>query len=130
MTERQECSCGKICYNLVFPCSGAADVGAIADQAARTLSHKKAAFMCCTTGIAAEIPELLEKAAFASKIVVIDGCDKDCARKILDKAGFTDHAHIELGALSMEKAKTPVTSENIEKVANVAAMALTGETRK
>ena len=59
MSEEKQCSCGKISYNMTFACSGAADVGAIADQAARKLSKEKTASMCCTAAIAAEIPEIL-----------------------------------------------------------------------
>ena len=124
MTDKPVCSCGTIRYNLVFACSGAADVGAVADRAARKLAQEKSASMCCTAAIAAEIGEILEKAAFASKIVVIDGCDKVCAKKILDKGGFAGHAHVELGALGMEKGKTPANEQNIVLAANAAIDAL------
>ena len=73
MTEQNACSCGAIRYNLAFACSGAADVGAIADQAARKLSREKTASMCCTAAIAAEISDILKRATFATKIVVLDG---------------------------------------------------------
>ena len=117
MAEQRGCNCGKVQYNLVFACSGAADVGAISDQAARVLSREKTASMCCTAAIAAEIPDIMEKAALANRIVVIDGCEKSCAQKILDKGGFDDYAYVELGALGMEKGKTPVAQENVAKAA-------------
>ena len=124
MTEKNVCSCGAIRYNLAFACSGSADVGAIADQAARKLSKEKTASICCTAAIAAEIPEILEKATFASKMIVIDGCEKACARKILEQGGFTDLAYVELGMLGLEKDKTPVTEECIARVADAAVIAL------
>ena len=101
--------------NLVFACSGAADVGGVADQAARQISREKKASMCCAAAIAADVPDIIEKTSSASKMVVIDGCDKACAKKILDNGGFPDYAYVELGALGMEKGKTPVNDENISK---------------
>jgi len=124
MREHEPCSCGAICYNLVFACSGAADVGAVADQAARKLSREKTASMCCTAAIAAEVPEILEKATFATKIVVIDGCEKACAKGIMEKGGFTDFAHVPLGTLGMEKGKTAVDDANIARAAAAASEAL------
>ncbi|HOD48918.1 MAG TPA: putative zinc-binding protein [Candidatus Hydrogenedentes bacterium] len=126
MAEQNTCSCGKVQYNMAFACSGAADVGAIADQAARALAREKTAFMCCTAAIAAEIPDILEKAALANRLVVIDGCDKACAKQIMDKGGFNDLAHVELGSLGMEKGKTPPTEENVGKALAAAREALTG----
>ena len=127
MNEQNACNCGRIHYNLVFACSGAADVGAVTDQAARRLAQEKTASMCCTAAIAAEVPDILEKAAFADQIVVLDGCDKACAKKILDGGGFTGHAHVELGSIGMEKGKTPVNEENVAKVVASARGALASQ---
>jgi uncharacterized metal-binding protein len=124
MAEEKACCCGKIQYNLVFACSGAADVGAVADQAARKLSRDKTAAVCCTAAIAAEIPEILERTTFATKTAVIDGCDKACAKKIMDKGGFAGYAYLELGTLGMEKGKTPANDANIARAADAAAEAL------
>jgi uncharacterized metal-binding protein len=112
-------------YNMVFACSGAADVGAVTDQAARKLAGEKTAAMCCTAAIAAGIPQILEKAAGASKLLVLDGCDQACAKKIMDQGGFSDYAYVELGAMGMEKGKTPVIPENIATTADAARKALT-----
>ena len=38
---------------MVLACSGAADVGGVADGAARALSREKTAVMCCTAAVAA-----------------------------------------------------------------------------
>jgi len=80
--------------------------------------------MCCVAAIGAGIPDIVEKALGASKIVVIDGCDHDCAKKIMEKAGLMDFAYVQLQLLDMEKGETPVTDENIAKVAAVAVDAL------
>lgn len=124
MSRQGSCCSGALRYNVAFTCSGASDVGAVADQAARRLSDEKKAFMCCAAAIAAEVSDIREKAASAAYIVVIDGCEKACAKTILDRAGLTNHAHVELGALGMERGKTPVNEENIAKAACAAAEAL------
>jgi len=124
MTTQNSCGCGKAPLNLAFACSGAADVGAIADQAARKLSHEKTATMLCANAIAAEVPELLAKADLATGMIIIDGCNKACAKTVLTKAGFDKFAYVEVTALGMEKGKTLVTDKNIAIVARAAAEAL------
>jgi len=126
MAEEKSCCCGRIQYNLVFACSGAADVGAVADLAARKLSRENTAAMCCTAAIAAEIPEILERATFAAKTVVIDGCDKACAKMIMDRGGFKGYAYLELGTLGMRKGKTPADDAAVAEAAAAAAEALNG----
>jgi len=102
-------------------------VGAITDRAARKVAAEKLAGMCCTAAIAAEVPEILQKTRGAARIAVLDGCEKECARKILEKAGFTVHAYAQLVEAGMEKGKTPVTEENIAKATALAAEALARE---
>jgi len=111
-------------YNLVFSCSGAADVGAIADQAARRLSQEKMASMCCAAAIAAEIPEILDMTRNAERLLVIDGCPKDCAKIILEKAGFAKIKHLQLETIGMKKKESPLTEERIETALKNARLAL------
>lgn len=113
-------------YNLIFSCSGACDVGAIADHAARQLSEDYNA-MFCTSAVAAGVPAALERTAKAARIVAIDGCDQACARKILTEAGFCYCAAVELDELGLEKGKSPATDENVARVVEAARLALNGE---
>ncbi|MCC6694769.1 MAG: putative zinc-binding protein [Candidatus Hydrogenedentes bacterium] len=124
MSTQASCNCGDSGYNLVFACSGAADVGAISDRAARKLAAEKVAGMCCTAAIAARIPEILQKTKGAAALVVLDGCEKECARKVLEEAGFTAHAYVQLVRAGMEKGKTPASEENTAKAAAWATEAL------
>ncbi|MBZ0255690.1 putative zinc-binding protein [bacterium] len=109
---------------MVFACSGAADVGAISDQAARRLAKEKDAPMCCVAAIAAGIPEIEDKARQSNQIIVIDGCDKDCAKHILARAGFNSFTHIQLEDMGMKKGESPATEERIETVVDLARKAL------
>lgn len=107
--------------NFVFACSGAADVGAISDQAARQLKQEGKAAMCCAAAIAAGIPEILRKTEDASKLLVIDGCPLNCAQTILQNAGFDRARHLQLEDLGMRKGETPPTADNVAQAARAGA---------
>jgi len=107
---------------LLFACSGAADVGAIADQAARGLNRDGVGKMYCLAGIGGRVPGILTTTAAAGKILAIDGCGLDCAKNTLEQAGFKASAHLRLTDMGFEKGKSPANPAN---VANVVAAAKT-----
>lgn len=74
--------------------------------------------------IAAEIPEIIENATHATKILLIDGCEKGCAKTILDNGDFMDHAYVELGACGMGKGKTPAAQASVARAVGLASSAL------
>lgn len=116
MANQQSCSCsGGI--KLIFACSGAADVGEIADRAARKMSQEGAAKMFCMAGIGGRVPGIMKTTEAAADILAIDGCELDCTRKSLQEAGFKQFKHLQLTKTGMEKGKTPPTPENIDKAA-------------
>lgn len=112
MSAANTCACGAA-PKLIFPCSGAADVGAVSDQAARQLTRDGAGRMFCLAGIGGRVPVIIETTQAAAKVLAIDGCPQDCARKTLELAGFSGFAHLRLSGLGMEKGKTPPTPETI-----------------
>ena len=79
---------------LIFACSGAADVGAIADQAARKLTRDGVGSMFCMAGLAGQVKPIMEKTRSASKILAIDGCPLNCVKSGLNAAGFTTFEHL------------------------------------
>jgi len=101
---------------LIFPCSGAADVGEISDRAARRLSAEGPGKMFCLAGLGAKLDGYISKANAAERILAIDGCPVDCAAKILGSAGIDDFVHLRITDLGLEKGKTPATDENISTV--------------
>jgi uncharacterized metal-binding protein len=101
---------------LIFACSGAADVGAIADQAARRLAKEGAGQMFCIAGIGARATGIMMTTETAAKILAIDGCPLSCVKNSLEKAGFDKFEHLQLSDLGMAKCSSPVTEENICKV--------------
>jgi len=124
MSEQASCGCGAA-PKLIFTCSGAADVGAIADQAARKLTREGAGKMFCLAGVGGRISGIMKTTEAAAKLLAIDGCPLNCARKCLEEAGFTDMEHIQLADLQMAKGATPVTEDSIESVCKVAKEKLT-----
>lgn len=127
--NEQTCCCVKPRYTLVFACSGAADVGAISDRAARKLSAEKSAAMCCAAAIASGNEEIMEKARNAKKNIVIDGCDKQCAKLIMEQNGFDVFDYIQIEELGMKKGESPVTEERIEQICAAARQCLEGNCR-
>lgn len=117
MSDNQKpCACGSA-PKLIFPCSGAADVGAIADQAARKLSREGAGKMFCLAGIGGRVDGIMKSTEAAAKVLVIDGCPLNCAKKTMENAGFTQFEYINLSDMGMVKSQTEPNEVNIAKVA-------------
>jgi uncharacterized metal-binding protein len=114
------CSCGcstvKTTSRLVFSCSGAADVGELADRAARNLTREGLGKMFCLAGIGGRVSSILKTTEAATSLLAIDGCPLDCAKKSLEEAGFTKVHHVRLSDLGFEKGQTFITDQNIAKV--------------
>jgi uncharacterized metal-binding protein len=115
VSQGNSCSCSGG-PRLIFACSGAADVGEIADKAARRLTKEGVGQMFCTVGIGGRVSGIVKSTEAASKIVAIDGCPLNCVKNTLEKAGFNEFEHIQLADLGLEKCSSPVTEENIAKV--------------
>ena len=118
MEEKKEtCSCScKGGVKLIFPCSGSADVGEISDRAARKMTAQGDGKMFCLAGIGGNISGMIASAKGADKVLVIDGCSMDCAKKTMEQRGIDHYLHLRLTDLGMEKAKSPATIERIENV--------------
>ncbi|MFC1597161.1 putative zinc-binding protein [Planctomycetota bacterium] len=102
----------------MFACSGAADVGKIADLSARKLTEDGVGKMSCLAGVGGRVKPLMEIAKAAEVILVIDGCPLHCGRNTLEQAGFKKFEHLCLADIGMEKGKTRATDEAVAKVAN------------
>ena len=109
---------------LIFACSGAADVGAIADRAARKLTADGAGKMYCLAGIGGRVAGILKTTEEAEKILAIDGCPLDCVKLSLEEAGFAEFEHIKVTDLGLEKGKSPATDENIATIVQAALFKL------
>ncbi len=112
---KEGCACNAA-PKLIFPCSGAADVGEVADRAARRLTKEGAGKMYCLAGVGGHVEDMLLNVQAAGKILAIDGCPKDCARQTLAHAGFTDVAHLRLTDIGLQKGASPATDDRVNEV--------------
>jgi uncharacterized metal-binding protein len=114
---QSNCVCStSIASTLIFSCSGAADVGELADLAARKLTQEGAGKMFCLAGIGGRVSGILKSTEAAASILVIDGCPLNCAKKTLEEAGFKQLNYICLTDLGLEKGKTDITAGAIASV--------------
>jgi uncharacterized metal-binding protein len=104
--------------DLMFSCSGAADTAEIADRAVRSLHKAKEALMYCLAGIAGGVELIVVNAKGADRILVVDGCDSDCAKKTMEKNGFNGFVHLRVTDMGWEKGKTTPTEERVAEAAD------------
>ena len=100
---------------MLYACSGAADVGQIADMTARKLAKDKFGSMSCLAGIGAGLPGFLDSAK-ESENLIIDGCPVSCGRKMFENHGlpFTE---IILTQQGLVKGSTPPSPEVVDNMA-------------
>ena len=99
--------------NLIFACSGAADVGEITDRAARKLATDGTGKMFCLAGIGGKVTGIMETTEKASGILAIDGCPLNCTKNCLEQAGFKNFKYLQLADMGLEKGNSPASDENI-----------------
>ncbi len=115
-----ECSCSNGKENktkLIFACSGAADVGKLADASARRMAKSGFGKMYCLAAIGAEVESYIKAANASEENIVIDGCPVACGKKVFEKMSLPK-THIILTEKGFEKGKTAVDDENIMSAVN------------
>ena len=108
-------ACCSGAMRLVFPCSGAADVGAIADQVGRKISREGLGKMYCLAGIGGHVQGILDTTESADEIISIDGCPVACATKTLEHAGFKPKM-MSLKEFGFAKGESPANEANVQAV--------------
>ena len=122
-----QCSCncgGDQKLRLLYACSGAADVGQVADLVARRLDDEEWGGMSCLSGIGADLSGFIESAREADNII-IDGCPVGCGRKMFEARGlpFTEIVMTQQGLV---KGSSPATSEVVERMAETVKTVVAG----
>jgi uncharacterized metal-binding protein len=106
---------------LIYACSGAADVGEIADRVVRKLRADGLAKMTCLAGISAGLSGYVQSAKGVDVNITIDGCPVACAKKTLENIDVTPVSYI-LTDFGLVKGETPATekiiAEMCEKIKN------------
>jgi uncharacterized metal-binding protein len=116
MNSQPQCSC-TTAPKLIFPCSGASDVGGLSDQAGRQMTLDGTGKMYCLAGIGGRVEGIMTNTRGAARVLVIDGCPQECARKTMELAGFKDFQHLKLAEMGFKKGETPITPARIREVA-------------
>jgi len=120
MKTESQCSC-TTAPKLVFPCSGASDVGGLSDRAARQMTVDQSGKMYCLAGIGGRVEGIMANTKAAARVLVIDGCPQECARKTMELAGFKGFQHLKLAKMGFKKRETPLTPAHIREVADKGA---------
>ncbi|MDD3041889.1 MAG: putative zinc-binding protein [Methanosarcinaceae archaeon] len=104
MAENTKCACGSANV-AIFPCAGASNAGQISNKIAIELEKQEVGNMMCTVGIGARAAGIMKSAEASEKLIAIDGCPVNCARKTLELAGFNVDRHIVISELGIKKNK-------------------------
>ncbi|WP_440951558.1 putative zinc-binding protein [Methanococcoides sp. FTZ1] len=123
MAEEIKCACDSTNVAL-FSCSGASNVGQLSNQIAIELTEKGVGRMMCAVGIGGQVAGLLRSAEGCDRIIAIDGCPQNCARKSLELAGLELDRHILVTELGITKNKDlrvreSEVSDVLEKVSEI-----------
>lgn len=100
----KECSC-KASEVVILPCSGGSNCGQIANKVAVMLTEEDVGTLFCLAGIGAHIPDMIESVKSAKRIVAIDGCSIECAKKALEHVGVTITDYIDITKEGISKNK-------------------------
>lgn len=88
--------------NALFVCfGGMSNVGTLTGLAALRAVKEvgpEQVGIFCLGGLPTGAPNVLDKAAKVKRIITVDGCPLNCARKIVEQAGFTPAVAINLVA--------------------------------
>jgi uncharacterized metal-binding protein len=120
MKTETQCSCSSA-PKFIFPCSGASDVGGLSDQAARQMSKDGTGKMYCLAGIGGRVEGIMANTRAAARVLVIDGCEQECARKTMELAGIKGFQHLKLAEMGFKKGETPVTPARVREAADKGA---------
>lgn len=92
-------------------------MGGLSDQAARQMTLDGTGKMYCLAGIGGRVEGIMANTRAAARVLVIDGCSQECARKTMELAGFKDFQHLKLAEMGFKKGETPLTPVRIREVA-------------
>ncbi len=113
MAGNCSCSC-ESGIRLLYTCSGASDVGELADRAVRVLWKEGFAQKSCLAGVGADLSGFIKSAEGADINITVDGCPLLCAKKNLERIGITP-VSIMLGDSGFQKGACVVDESAIEK---------------
>lgn len=109
----------------MFVCSGAADVGEVADRAVRQMSREGLAAMSCVASVGARDSDFMFNTDLADQVLLVDGCPRACTRRTFELAGLHRFKHFDLSEVGLLKGQCPMTGANLQTVIHKAREMLT-----
>jgi uncharacterized metal-binding protein len=95
----------------IYSCSGCSNLAQLANSIAIKIHREKIATMSCIAGVGGDVASLVMTAKKAEKIMVLDGCPLECARKCLIRHQIIPDSHIVLTQLNLSKKNYSEASE-------------------
>ena len=120
-----DCCCGDRA-SLLYTCSGAANTGFLADAVTRRHRDLGIGKMTCLAALGAELSGFVESARSANVNIVVEGCPTSCGKSIFENLGIPHH-HLIMTEFGVEKGKTKISSELIEKITTTVAEGISCE---
>jgi uncharacterized metal-binding protein len=109
--------CGGNGDKLIFTCAGAAYCGQVANRAGVQLSELGIGQLFCLAAIGGHVPAKLERTRNAEMRIAIDGCEDQCARRMLERADMPANIRVVLTELGIEmKPAQPMLIRDTKKV--------------
>ncbi len=97
-----KCGCSDT-GTMLYSCSGASNVGQIANEAAKCLSAQGMGKFSCLAGVGSHGAGFISSAKKANRIVCLDGCNVKCAQKTLTHAGIEPSIQVVITDLGIKK---------------------------
>ena len=115
-------SCGKDAEGLdiILACDGASSVGQVGHQVAVKLTKEvEQARMCCITAVGANSKPHVDIARKAKRLIIINGCQFNCASKIVRNLNIEPDYEITIAKEDVEKAPTlDFDEDDVTRIAN------------
>jgi uncharacterized metal-binding protein len=124
------CSCGGDAkVTLIFPCSGASNVGQLTNELAVRMTREGLGAMSCLAGVGAHISGFVVSAKDCDQLVVLDGCPVRCAAKLFEHVGIQPHVSLQLTEHGFKKQPgVPVLPEEVDRALALVTEQLRGAT--
>ncbi len=71
--------------------------------------------MSCLAGVGAHIDVFLKSAKDCDRLVVLDGCDRNCALKVFEHVKLEPHVYLNLTAQGFSKQPAPMEQPELDR---------------
>lgn len=102
MTGKDDCGGGGKTH-VILACSGASNVGQMANEIAKRLDSDGTAKFFCMAGVGGHVSGMVASVSAADKALVLDGCPVGCGKRTMEAAGLERYSYVVLTQLGIAK---------------------------